>query len=529
MKLVRLKLLERYRSLEPFEQSFPKPKFIVDEIDPICLVGLNGSGKSNFLELLGDIFYFLDVFFLSYHVTPKPYTPYADNKKRLQIFFEIEYKINVEGQDEYVKIERFKESRTIKTVFSKFENGNFKVVDDDFFQQFLPRVIAYTSGSNELLSMPFIELQDYYAREVTYRVNMKKKSPSIDEDEISQPNLTLMDFDSNAAILISNFLLNEEKAKTVFEDTTRIKGLDSFRIVIRLDKGYSTNKIDLPSEFETYIDKLKKCATCYNLLTPDKKRGDVYYFDYLVNNATRLKFKNEFENSQNLFTALYKLNLLNTFSVQKEYRNTLRKKRENGILLKFPTIATLDKIFSIEQVELVLKKPTVRTEYMKISDGEHQFIHVVGAMLLFDVPGSKEIIYLFDEPDTHFNPQWRSKFFSQLNSLIQCRNHELLLTTHSPFILSDCHGYNVFKFTREKNGEKVYFSRIEDETYGASFSNILKNAFEFENLVSEKSLTDLESLVNATESVYKQKINLFGDSVEKLYVIKEIEEQKNKK
>lgn len=538
MKLLRLHLFEPYRSLEPFEQTFPKPDFITDEIDPICLVGLNGSGKSNFLELLADIFYYLDTEFLKYSVSPKPYTAFANNKQKAEIYFEIDYTIKVSNQLHSVRISRSKNSKSKDnlTFFLKKDGAEFVRISKERFKQFLPKIVAYTSGSNDLLSMPFIELQDYYAREVTYRVNQKKKTlqTPLREEKIAAPNLMLMDYDSNAAIIIANFLLNDTSKIQIFEAPLRIKGLDSFRIFIRLNKGANTPKIDLPNEFEEYINKLTRCATCYHIETNDTK-GNVYTLDYLVNDFTKKLFKTEFGSAQNLFTTLYKLNLLNTFSIQKEYRNSLRKKRENGILLKFPTVATLDKIFSIDQLELVLSKPKVRTEYMKISDGEHQFIHIVGGILLFDEQNAEqEIMYLLDEPDTHFNPQWRSKFFNQLEHRITNKNQEIILTTHSPFILSDCHGYNVFKFKRDESDLKSKFSRIEYETYGSSFSNILKTAFEFETLISEKSLEDLRTLhdtIDRNEDIglAKKRVKMFGESVERLYLLKELDEKTKKK
>src|SRR6186713_445943 len=67
MKLLRLKIGSRFRSLpEDFEIVFsPKGNESVS-IDPICLVGINGSGKSNVLEALAEIFEYLNQYFLKY-------------------------------------------------------------------------------------------------------------------------------------------------------------------------------------------------------------------------------------------------------------------------------------------------------------------------------------------------------------------------------------------------------------------------------------------------------------------------------
>lgn len=546
MKLLRLKLYEPYRSLQFDEQKFPKLPLIKDEIDPICLVGLNGSGKSNLLELIADIFYLLESILLDYKVSsPKPYTPYSNNKKKKEIYFEIDYKIKIEGEDTFVRISRIpKSNQPIITLFKSLKFDEVKQ-ELDFKKQgrkYLPLVVAYTSGLNDLLSMPFIELQDYYAREVTFRVH-KGKDPNV---IIDSPNLILMDYDSNFAVILANYLLNDSLKTDIFKDFARIEGLNSFKIVIQLDKGpkgQGDNGVTLPSEFQQIINNLISCSTTH--LHKPSEKGDKYELDFLVNEVTKKLFKYYFKSAKQLFNALSKLYLLNALCIKTDYRNKLRIKRREGKLLRFPTVATLDKIFRIEQIELILSEPKVRTEYIKISDGEHQFIHIVGGMLIFDEKDSeREVLYLLDEPDTHFNPKWRSEFFSSLDKLkvLDNKNHEIILTTHSPFILGDCHGYNVFVFERNNETHSVTFKRSNYETFGANFNYILKNIFGFEYQMSNKSkdhLLKLEAQIQEAEKIIGQmpqdkieqmetELRLYGESVEKLFVINQLEKLKEK-
>lgn len=536
MKLKILELLEPYRSLQPFYQEFPTSKrnpHRGQEIDPICLVGLNGCGKSNLLELVADIFYYLDKYFLEefyYEGKDKPYMPYASNKGQKEIYFRIEYTINVKGVKYWVQVKRENDGKKDpKPQFTlRNEAKEYKPYEgeDKDFRQFMPKVIAYTSGLNEMLSIPFMELQDYYAREVTFQVTDEKGMKS---NKIPSPNMMLMDYESNALVLIANYLLNDADKIKIFRDTLRIEQLDSFRIVIQLNKRHGGKEVFLTDELEKYVEQLKECATTWQINSTSK--GDEYTLDYWVCDATKAAFRKHFETPQGLFNALNKLKLLNTYSIQPKYRKELKKKRENGIPIKFPTIATLDKIFRIEQVELILNTPKVRTQYMNISDGEHQFIHIVGGVLLFDEENSKQdILYLFDEPETHFNPQWRSRLFRLMTEKMDNFDIEMITTTHSPFILSDCRGYNVFVFKRNKeDNSRVEFSRAEWETYGSSFSFILQNFFNFEHEISKKSYKDLQDLGKlGKEDLEKmvEQIRLFGDSIEKMYVLKHINDLK---
>ncbi len=66
---------------------------------------------------------------------------------------------------------------------------------------------------------------------------------------------------------------------------------------------------------------------------------------------------------------------------------------------------------------------------------------------------NKSAILLLDEPETHFNPDWRSKFISTLEkSLLSSESNNLmrdiLITSHSPFIISDCYPDKVIVFSK---------------------------------------------------------------------------------
>jgi len=99
MKLIRLKINEKFRSLQPgFEVFFLREwnHEKAEEFNPYVLAGPNGSGKSNILEALAAIFYHLDCIYLN---TP-PASFWFDEDSNLNGFkaekalpdaFELEY------------------------------------------------------------------------------------------------------------------------------------------------------------------------------------------------------------------------------------------------------------------------------------------------------------------------------------------------------------------------------------------------------------------------------------------------------
>ena len=68
-------------------------------------------------------------------------------------------------------------------------------------------------------------------------------------------------------------------------------------------------------------------------------------------------------------------------------------------------------IFVMDKVRFNKKGEKEPIKYKNLSDGEHQLMHVLGSIILLNTSGS---ILLYDEPETHFNPDWRANFISRL-------------------------------------------------------------------------------------------------------------------
>lgn len=112
-------------------------------------------------------------------------------------------------------------------------------------------------------------------------------------------------------------------------------------------------------------------------------------------------------------------------------------------------------------------------DYVSLSDGEHQQTLTLGAYAMVK---DANAIFLLDEPESHFNPQWRVKFVQRLMELTGAReNQEVLLTTHAPFVPSDMPRQQVMIFSRD--GDKIQVNEPQIETFGASFDRILEMCF----------------------------------------------------
>jgi restriction system-associated AAA family ATPase len=484
-------------------------RFLRDEEDldnfpnPRCLIGPNGSGKSQVMETLADIFYMLD-------------PNYGDWKEHKDLIFEIEYDIYDQEKNisQHILIQRLDAKKQPEYYVIPENRGESPLlITDKYLQQSLlpAQVIGYTSGENETLSFPFkLSYADYASRVA------KSALSQADNELIQDTILVLTDYNTNQIVFIANYLFRDAEKLEIFKNFIRIERLYSFRITIQLNHKAAPGKegIKLTKELIDYLELFKMCSTCYDI----NEKEQIYVFDYFVNEATRSAFQKNFENAFQFYQALYKFELLNELIIDKKYRNEIKKSiQHDRNKIRPPVVASQDKVFNLHYVNIVLTSNNTPIDYIGLSDGEHQFVHIFGTFLMIDQPN---VLFLLDEPETHFNPQWRSNFVKIMSEICKNRHQEFLLTTHSPFILSDSKRENVFIF---QLGEKPHIPSIQ--TYGAAMEHLLKEAFGVNNPISEFALENIQRLreTGSAEEIRNQ-MEDYGNSIEKFYLLRRLRE-----
>jgi restriction system-associated AAA family ATPase len=511
VKLKYLKLHTPFRGLPAgFEIKFPENK-ATQNIEPYCLVGLNGSGKSNLLQVLAEMFFTIEKYVIEnkdHSFPPKIFVP------KLNYSFEIEYE---NSRDLFFISQEPNSTPAVETFLDDewISKGN---TDWDYLPE---RIVGYSSGMNELLSNPFIKMDFQYFDE--FQEKVKNRSFGA----IGVNKMFFMDYESNQLVVLANFLIPNEENDThldVLQNELNINDLNSFSVTIR-KRQYNGDSIEFPSELNEAIIRLENCATCH--FTEKEGKIDVIRLDYWVNEATKLAFRRHFRTSFELFRYLYLLRLLNIHCFSPKLR---KKVKDAGLEVNLSAIIpkpeSSELVFSINEITLWKKHIEKPIYYKQLSDGEHQLLHVLGAIILFDTDGT---LFLLDEPETHFNPEWRSKFVSLMNQVITVkRKQEFIITTHSPFVVSDCKPERVFIFERNKKNEVVYH-QPDFNTFGASVNLISLKVFGKKETIAELAmdrLRELKSEVEAgaitVEEAQKAIFNELGDSVEKMLAIDSI-------
>ena len=102
---------------------------------------------------------------------------------------------------------------------------------------------------------------------------------------------------------------------------------------------------------------------------------------------------------------------------------------------------------------------------------------------------------------------------------------EILITSHSPFIISDCQQENVLVFN--KQASRVTCTPADFQTFGASANAITVKVFGQKETIGDYAMTKLDSLRKRLDrgddpdALIQEADSMLGDSVEKVLFINE--------
>jgi restriction system-associated AAA family ATPase len=275
------------------------------------------------------------------------------------------------------------------------------------------------------------------------------------------------------------------------------------------------------------VSALKRCAT----LSYVDEATDTLILDYWVNDNTKKAFLENFNSLPlALFQAFQVLLTLNLYSVSASLKADLYKSTSHYVGETVPTLASDERVMRFKFVRFSKRGVAQPMMLKELSDGEHQLLHSLGLCLLFRDTNS---LFLLDEPETHFNPDWRANFISRLRQCLQGNNdvfgQEMLITTHTPFLISDSRPEKVLVFSKDQSTGKVSIEQPDYNTLGASINKITMNTFGKRETIGGHAQAILDGLRSRFEEGTEQASALIdelnselGDSVEKILLIKAI-------
>ena len=190
--------------------------------------------------------------------------------------------------------------------------------------------------------------------------------------------------------------------------------------------------------------------------------------------------------------------------------------------------------------------------FSKLSSGEKQFAYMMSTYIYHlanlesiqkanqtNPKANKRVAYsminmIFDEMELCFHPEYQRTFVNNLVSYIKRAelnkvfSFNIILTTHSPFILSDIPACNILAL---KDG--VPDNSFKNErTFAANIYDILGNNFFMEKFIGEfasdeidriiKRLTNGKVIAEKGKSIIKSKIELIGDDIIRIKLLEKL-------
>lgn len=134
----------------------------------------------------------------------------------------------------------------------------------------------------------------------------------------------------------------------------------------------------------------------------------------------------------------------------------------------------------------------------------------------------KTIIILLDEPDLQLHPEWQQKFIDMLLQLLWLYfpkvKFQIIITTHSPILLSDIPKNNVIFIDKNFDGSSIVCNEVDfNETFAANIHSLYNNSFFLEGIpIGSFAKRKVEELYNRINNGI-----LSDNTIEEIYRIGE--------
>lgn len=424
MRIDKVHIKTRFKNLEDFQIDIDENAW------ETVLLGLNATGKSNFLEALVIIYRDLDLI-------------YNHNRK-----------IKKHEFDYYIKYEC--RSNTIEVTLEKGKyafvvNGKPETTTvTKNIEHYLPKhVFIYYSGISDRLADLYIPHQKIYYDQII------KESAKIGQFDAIRRIFLAQNIHANFA-LIAFFMFEQEdqNSETIkfLREELKINDFASALFILKQPEWAksSKRKNELLWGAEGLVRDFLDDLLEYSFAPiQHKARVDVSYKKSETQERLYLYLKDKI-----------------TFSelVQNRY--------ENKIIL-FNALESIHISDMLHDVKIKVQKEGVDGELSmaELSEGEKQLLTVLG---LLKFTKDEESLILLDEPDTHLNPMWKWKFLDYLDRVVKRKeNTQIIFCSHDPLVIGNMVKSQVQLFKRDPETKKTKVESPKADPKGMGVAGIL--------------------------------------------------------
>jgi len=453
--------------------------FFGDKINVTAIVGKNGSGKSNLLDLL----FYPNIVGNNF------------NKKKDYFFIYIEYKTQLHAVNcrlngkKYIHLD--KAYKSFKVEKDKEQNNKIKSIYFNNFYKKLPinyhhlnsltQNVEYKYDISLLGKLKKNESENIYAKLETqissyYLNNIKNSILLLKNNILKLPK----DFSKPESIFL-NYIYIDKNFEEFNHFTIKENDLEEHLIRVCL---YLFYKYGFSSDEDSYYKKKKEEYKIEKFQKESKNYKDV--FDSLkkdiskdLENTTPKYFGGDISNIINFFN-----DISNLFDIFKKYKYSFEEFPDNFIETYLRIIKETQEFINFNW-------------HPHLSTGEETLLFQFANFYSVLKEDRSNFFIFIDEGENTLHPNWQKKYISYLVQFFRDNfpkiEFHIVLTSHSPFIVSDLPKDNIL-FMKEGKEDKG----VHKQTFGANIHTLLSDSFfmEDDGLMGEFAKNKIQEIMD---------------------------------
>lgn len=218
-----------------------------------------------------------------------------------------------------------------------------------------------------------------------------------------------------------------------------------------------------------------------------------------------------------------------------EMVNLKEERRYRNYQINFTIALKRNNLSAFEAiVALVHIIPRANMQWAELSSGQRAYVNLFSSVwnALADSRDTDALVCI-DEGDLYLHPQLQVEFIEKLVRVMPHLTHkemQIIVTTHSPLLVTDLPGQCLTVLTKDKNG--LTQAKQGGKTFGANLYDIYRNTFQLDNQrtgnLSQDYMTriirllDKEVLMDADIVDLTASLNIIGDKLLRYHIEKKL-------
>jgi predicted ATPase len=441
-------------------------------------VGLNGSGKSNALEALGLIFSHLAI-------SEDPGFEFDIEYQLLDKVHRFSTRIELLSQELEIDADNIRPISSIGACWlvrgaeePQWDRIHMRHEWASSATGVLPdKVVGYSTGPTTGLDWALSRSIDRIVQERIGAFSTDYVAPEMDIDETESYTVTLKELrrqereaylnNPNTIFLSAADAMAAVLALTVFEGYD----VDDYTTMIKL-RTHLLDRVDLDPDDPLVSFSLKVSGRWNEMLTAQQRDR----FRKMLQLAT-LRVPIERVPDPNELSEPPPLDFYAVFDIDNIFKTETVKTIDKSLLGFFESLMAWKRQDALQSIHLSVKKNSVEDllAVQSLSDGEYLFLGRHALLLM--LRGLDDCLILLDEPETHYNDQWKVDLVKDICTLLENPSdsslsaNEVIIATHSDLTLTDADPDQVYVF-KVNDGNSIVVEHPDISPFAANRGSI---------------------------------------------------------